>query len=161
MNDVLKPCPLCGGKGIMYELGKEGYIVQCENCGLTTPPHRIRPRSEQIWNGKVRVKTWSKAVIPWGPLRANEERNFSDGILDYKSGVSAVKIEMLDISSRLFNRLHDAGLKTVGDILLKTPEEIKSIRLLGVKAYKELTKKLEDILEKEVYDEWMKKGAKM
>lgn len=75
--------------------------------------------------------------------------------------MSAVKIEMLDIRVRLFNRLYESGIRTVGDILLKTPEEIKNIRLLGTKAYKELTEKLKAILEKEVYEEWMRKGAKI
>jgi RNA polymerase, alpha subunit C-terminal domain protein len=161
MNDVLKPCPLCGGKGIFYEIRGKGHIVQCESCGLTTPPQHIRPRVEQVWNGKVRIKTWSKAVIPWEPLQTTEEREFSKGTLDYRSNVSAVKIEMLDIRVRLFNRLHGSGIRTVGDILLKTPEEIKNIRLLGTKAYKELTEKLKAILEKEVYEEWMRKGAKI
>ena len=82
MKDVLKPCPLCGGKGIMYEVRGEGHFVQCENCGLTTPPHPYAVRSEQIWNGKVRVKTWSKAVIPWGPLETMGERDFSKGASD-------------------------------------------------------------------------------
>ena len=64
---------------------------------------------------------------------------------------------MLDMISRLYYSLRRGGVETIGDILLKSPEEIKGFTQLGVKGYKELTGKLKDVLEKDVYDEWMRR----
>ncbi len=161
----LKPCPLCGGRGVLYDIGKEGCVIQCENCGLTTPKSVKSGVTEtricQMWNGKVRLKTWSKAVMPWMPWHAEEERDFAKGTLDYQTAAQNIPIERLDITVRLFNRLRYSGIKTIGDILLKTPDEVKDIRNLGIKQYRELLGKLESILEKDVYIKWLKKGEKI
>lgn len=147
MSGELKPCPLCGGKGILYVLRRNEYIVQCESCGLTTANCEIEERTRQMWNGRVRLKTWSKAVIPWGPFCISEQ--------------SAIKIEMLDVSVKLFNVLHRHGIKTVGDILRKSPEEIRNYRGIGPAKMSELKTKLMSILEKDVYAEWEKERVKL
>ena len=90
-----------------------------------------------------------------------EERDYSKGTLDFASDPSAIEIKTLDISVRLLHGLWRSGIKTVGDILLKSPKEIKKIRLIGAKTHRELMAKMESILEKDVYDEWAKKDAKI
>ena len=86
----------------------------------------------------------------------DDERNYSKGTLDFKSERATLKIEMLDISTLLYNTLARNRIKTVGDILLKTPKEIRGYRNLGKKSYDELIGKLEQVLEKEVFEEWAK-----
>ncbi|MBE6101492.1 MAG: hypothetical protein E7200_05230 [Selenomonas ruminantium] len=160
MYEEIAPCPLCGGKGVLYELGKYEHIIQCENCGLTTARCELKERARQMWEGKVRVKTWSKAVIPWKPLNTTEEEQFSEEETGSKK-ITDTKIEMLDISTRLRHLLIRNRYNTVGDIVKSSPQKIKHIRKMGPHAYKELSDKLEKILEKDVYDKWLRKEKKI
>ena len=161
MHEEIAPCPLCGGKGVLYELGKYDHIIQCENCGLTTARCELKERARQMWEGKVRVKTWSKAVIPWGPLSTTGEEQFSQGTVDDSRNIADIEIKMLDISVRLSHVLVRAGYNTVGDILKASPQKLKSARNMGRHSYEELNSKLEEILEKEVYDAWLEKEKKI
>ena len=161
MHEEITPCPLCGGKGVLYELGKYEHIIQCENCGLTTARCELKERARQMWEGKVRVKTWSKAVIPWGPVNSTTEEQVSNRAADNSPKITNVEIETLDISRRLTHLLIRSRYNTVGDVLKSSPQKIKSIRKMGPHSYKELNDKLEEILEKEVYDAWLQKEKKI
>ena len=173
MGEGLKPCPLCGGRGILYELRRSDHIVQCEACGLTTAHCEIRERTRQMWNGKVRLKTWSKAVIPWGPRSTTEERDCSGETsereeeregsgetIELNQGRWFQRIGKHDVSVRLYNCLARAGMKSLGDVMSKSPEEIKRIKLMGPRTYRELAMVMESELGKDAYIEWEKKGAK-
>ena len=48
------------------------------------------------------------------------------------------------------------GADELCSVSLKTPKEIRGYRNLGKKSYDELIGKLEQVLEKEVFEEWAK-----
>jgi DNA-directed RNA polymerase subunit alpha len=51
-------------------------------------------------------------------------------------------IEDLDLSMRAYNCLRRSGLLTIGDVLLRTEEELSALRNFGRKSYDELREKL-------------------
>lgn len=55
------------------------------------------------------------------------------------------KIEELDLSVRSYNCLKRAGINTVGELVLKTEEEMMRVRNLGRKSLKEVIQKLHEI----------------
>ena len=55
------------------------------------------------------------------------------------------KIEELDLSVRSYNCLKRAGIHTVGELTLKTEEEMMRVRNLGRKSLKEVVQKLREI----------------
>ena len=55
------------------------------------------------------------------------------------------KIEELDLSVRSYNCLKRANINTVGELTLKTEEEMMSVRNLGRKSLKEVRQKLREI----------------
>jgi DNA-directed RNA polymerase subunit alpha len=57
----------------------------------------------------------------------------------------AMSIELLDLSVYTYNILRRAGIKTIGDIMAKTPGELKNIRRIGPHSLKEIISKMESI----------------
>ena len=64
---------------------------------------------------------------------------------DENSKVLEMTIEDLDLSVRSFNCLKRAGINVVGDLVVKTEEEMMKVRNLGRKSLDEVRKKLEDL----------------
>lgn len=54
-------------------------------------------------------------------------------------------IEELGLSVRAFNALAKSGIRTVGDLSLKTEKRIKKIRGLGEKSFREIVEKMEEL----------------
>ena len=52
----LKPCPFCGGKAELHDLGAV-YGVRCESCGVNTGVKA---------NMRAAVCTWNKRAEKWG-----------------------------------------------------------------------------------------------
>ncbi len=59
------------------------------------------------------------------------------------ASVSSVSIDELELSARTYNCLRRAGINTVGELLRMSESELKSIRNLGGKGYKEVCQVLE------------------
>ena len=70
-------------------------------------------------------------------------------IFQYESGVSLPireqKIENLDLSMRSYNCLKRAGIRTIGDLLNFTYNDLFKIRNLGRKSMKEVLDKIHDL----------------
>ena len=64
---------------------------------------------------------------------------------DENSKVLEMTIEDLDLSVRSFNCLKRAGINIVGDLVVKTEDEMMKVRNLGRKSLDEVRKKLEDL----------------
>ena len=56
-----------------------------------------------------------------------------------------VKIEDLNLSARSFNSLDRSGIKYLGELVLMSEVEVKSIKNLGTKSYEEIAMKLESL----------------
>ncbi len=64
---------------------------------------------------------------------------------DENAKVLDMTIEDLDLSVRSFNCLKRAGINVVGDLVVKTEDEMMKVRNLGRKSLDEVRKKLEDL----------------
>ena len=63
---------------------------------------------------------------------------------DEQSGVLAQPIEDMDLTVRSYNCLKREGVQTIGDLVLKTEEDLLEIRNFGQKSIDEVIAKLED-----------------
>lgn len=55
MQEDLKPCPFCGGKAEVINLGMAN-MVECTKCGIGTPPNTLDPsQSLKLWNTRTEV----------------------------------------------------------------------------------------------------------
>lgn len=74
MDELLKPCPFCGGKAVFkhHNIGGAGHIllaadatVECSKCGLVFPK-RYSTVVVEGENGELSVRTsLQEAVIDW------------------------------------------------------------------------------------------------
>ena len=68
MPDELKPCPFCGGKAKLVDVGIEGefqdWVVECPNCHIAL-----------LYNDDGCVSTILEAVIAWNRRVDNAGRN--------------------------------------------------------------------------------------
>lgn len=64
---------------------------------------------------------------------------------DEASGVMATPIEDLDLTVRSYNCLKREGVATVGELVMKTEEDLLEIRNFGQKSIDEVKAKLEDL----------------
>lgn len=46
----LKPCPICGSRGKLWETYDRKWVVQCKQCSLTTPLTLIPDDAKEAWN---------------------------------------------------------------------------------------------------------------
>ena len=55
MSEELKPCPFCGGKAVLGDLGFEDreYYVVCKKCGAETIISRYPERVIDLWNRRT------------------------------------------------------------------------------------------------------------
>jgi Lar family restriction alleviation protein len=53
----LKPCPFCGGDGMLYDTSQFGlFIAWCNNCGVDTDPYDTREEAIAAWNQRTHDK---------------------------------------------------------------------------------------------------------
>ena len=64
---------------------------------------------------------------------------------DERTKLLETTIEDLDLSVRSFNCLKRASINIVGDLVVKTEDEMMKVRNLGRKSLEEVKKKLEDL----------------
>ena len=69
--------------------------------------------------------------------------NVSDDTIDLKELI--IKIDELKLSARSFNSLDKAGVKYIGDIVLMSEVEVKSIKNLGKKSLDEISEKFKTL----------------
>jgi len=67
MSEELKPCPFCGRKAEVLELGDEanfgGSVVCCSGCGASSPVHFDRKENLRAsWNERIRDPEKAEAV---------------------------------------------------------------------------------------------------
>ena len=55
------------------------------------------------------------------------------------------KIEDLELSVRAANRLQEAGIVLVADLLTRTPQSLLKIRGFGIKSYREILSLLDEM----------------
>lgn len=61
MSDIaLLSCPACGCDGPVYSHGKYGYCLQCLNCNMCAPVHKMQDLAADAWNALPRALTWTK-----------------------------------------------------------------------------------------------------
>ena len=55
MGQSVKPCPFCGGEGIVYPDYEEGiqYSVMCRSCHACTDYKRTAAEAIATWNRRV------------------------------------------------------------------------------------------------------------
>ena len=46
----LKPCPICGHKGKLWQAYDESFCVQCSHCGLTSDFFKVPDEAKFAWN---------------------------------------------------------------------------------------------------------------
>jgi len=79
-------------------------------------------------------------------LLAIEEQEVDDDEVEPEAkGVMATPIEALDLSVRAYNVLMRAGIKTVGDIMAKSPGELRNVRNIGRHSLEEVISKMESL----------------
>lgn len=75
MTEKLKPCPCCGGAGVLYN-SKNFMLcsVSCEKCGFRTP-YLCKTPEEAIgrWNNRTTKNNLNDLDIANCPLCGNEE----------------------------------------------------------------------------------------
>ena len=49
----LKPCPICGGTGKVYETYESKYCVQCRKCGFTSDATPEPRAAKSKWNRRT------------------------------------------------------------------------------------------------------------
>ena len=81
-------------------------------------------------------ETEEEEFLPISTARTQDDEN---------SKVLEMTIEDLDLSVRSFNCLKRASINVVGDLVVKTEEEMMKVRNLGRKSLEEVKKKLEDL----------------
>lgn len=94
----------------------------------------------------------SNFLVPFYSLTASSvgkgpaDESDSEGTANTTGGtvMGDMKIEDMDLSVRSYNCLMRAGIHTVGELILKTEEEIAGIRNMGVKSVKEIKTKLQE-----------------
>lgn len=110
----------------------------------------------EVWTNKVLtpvdvVTLASKFLIQHFDVvsQLNEFINEQDYMYEREEKVAnkklEKKIEDLDLSVRSYNCLKRAGINTVGELTLKTEEEMMRVRNLGRKSLKEVVTKLREI----------------
>ena len=54
--EELKPCPFCGGEGLVEEYGRKVFLAKCTNCGVKFP-NIAKTKEEAIehWNTRVEL----------------------------------------------------------------------------------------------------------
>ena len=56
----LKPCPFCGGKPRLIDLGIRGYAVGCDNikCNLFVETYKYDRRCDavRVWNHRAKIQ---------------------------------------------------------------------------------------------------------
>ena len=54
MSEKLKPCPFCGGEGVVYGFSDYDYRrVICKDCGGSTEYSDTREKAIEAWNRRV------------------------------------------------------------------------------------------------------------
>lgn len=71
-------------------------------------------------------------------------QNFDENSDSSSANSLLEKIENLNLSARSHNSLERAGIEYVGELILMSEEELKSIKNLGKKSFEEIKEKLED-----------------
>ena len=78
MTHKLKPCPVCGGKAILFDAKDYGYaFVQCESCGMSLlkTSYTTDDQAITVWNDLINIKskpiTFSKIKIYLQALEEN------------------------------------------------------------------------------------------
>lgn len=54
----LKPCPICGGKGIVFTVFSQNaypmyYYCRCQTCGFESIPWTDKAKAKIIWNRRI------------------------------------------------------------------------------------------------------------
>ena len=80
--------------------------------------------------------------VPEEEVEASTETVVSNPELD---SILATRVEDMDLTVRSFNCLMRADIKTVGDLVNKTEEEIMKVRNLGRKSLDEVKDKLKSM----------------
>lgn len=54
MNELLKPCPLCGGGATLFKPPQHcSYRVACVKCRCNTGGYKTENEAVSAWNGRV------------------------------------------------------------------------------------------------------------
>jgi DNA-directed RNA polymerase subunit alpha len=77
--------------------------------------------------------------------KAKETDYMVETIVETKDSQLDMSIQDLDLSVRSFNCLMRAGIKTVGDLISRSEEDMMKVRNLGRKSLKEVKEKLEEM----------------
>ena len=82
MDTDMKKCPICNGEANIKPGSCEGFVIQCQSCGLKTPSHLSRFSVIDQWNTRPRHHTSSKLVeslakAAWHVL--NHDNDFNSG----------------------------------------------------------------------------------
>lgn len=66
--DEAKPCPFCGGEGILV-IGYDGYYIECKSCAVSTPERATEEEALEVWNRRLDVVDESKPYyVPYDPI---------------------------------------------------------------------------------------------
>lgn len=52
-KEIIKNCPICGAKALVYRAYDSTFCVQCRKCCLTSPYKRSRKDAITAWNRRV------------------------------------------------------------------------------------------------------------
>jgi DNA-directed RNA polymerase subunit alpha len=91
--------------------------------------------SAKILNDHLRLFIGLTEKIGDVEIMVEKEEEERDKILD-------MSIEELDLSVRSYNCLKRAGINTVGELIMKTEEDMMKVRNLGKKSLEEVDEKL-------------------
>lgn len=101
------------------------------------------PKSRRMWTFDTENNTKELLV---------KIKTLEDKLCEYEQNAGRIidrqllePINTLELSVRSYNCLARAGVKTIGDLVMKTPEELVNVRNLGRRSYEEIISKLAEI----------------
>ncbi len=117
-------------------LDNDRLIVDVHTDGSITPEEAMATASNVIIKHFECISALSASVE--SPLMRADNGNGANAALD-------ITIDELELSVRSYNSLKRAGISTVGDLILKTEDEIMRTRNLGLKSFEEIKNKINSL----------------
>lgn len=63
INSVLRPCPFCGGKAVLFV--ENGVQVVCLSCGIETSPKRDKIYYKGVSQEKIATDSIDSVIEEW------------------------------------------------------------------------------------------------
>jgi len=100
----------------------------------------IKPEDAMAGAAKI-IKEYFQVFINFQEENEEEEKELDDGVGEFKSLIET-PVDELELSVRASNCLRTVNIRTIGDLISRTEEDISKIRHFGKKSLLEIKEKL-------------------